>query len=153
MVAAPAVAQPAGEARARSSGATREARPDWAGAFTRTTVSRRNFNAPPDYALRSFRVEQRGAELRLLDEDGSVYRGVVLAAQPTAPGDSRITTFAGGTLPAGALAFRVYGTNQSAGRDLLFQGVLVTGATVRVQGQAILGGRDRIVVDAPGRAE
>jgi len=96
-------------------------------------------------------VEQRGTALRLLDEDGSVYDGAILPGPPapTLGGAS----FADELPLPGSAGFRVTGTNLSAGADLVFQGVLVTGATVRIQGHAILGGRDRIVVNAPGTAD
>ena len=150
---APAAADPprAASLEASTSAVTAEQPPDWVGEFTRPQAPRRNLNAPPDYALRSFRVEQRGTTLRLLDEDGSVYDGVIVSGQPAfAPA---ITSFAKDPHSPGSVGFRVSGTNRSARNELVFQGVLVTGATVRIQGHAILGGRDRIVVDARGTAD
>jgi len=129
-----------------------EEKPVWAGAFERPPASRRNLNAPPDRALRSFRVERRDDVLRFLDEDGSVYEGPILAGWPTS-GMPAITSFAGSVVPPNGVGFRVRGTNLLSGKDLVFQGMLVTGATVRIQGQAILGGRDRIVVDLLGTVE
>jgi hypothetical protein len=150
---APAPADPskAASLEAATSAVTAGQPPDWAGEFTRPQAPRRNLNAPPDYALRSFRVEQRGTTLRLLDEDGSVYDGIIVSGQPASAPAS--TSFAKDPHPPGSVGFRVSGTNRSARNDLVFQGVLVTGATVRIQGHAILGGRDRIVVDARGTAD
>lgn len=126
-----------------------EEQPDWSGTFERPPASRRNLNAPPDRALRSFRVERRGDMLRFLDEDGSVYAGPIVAGR-AGSGAPAVTSFVGSVLPPNGVGFRVRGTNLLSGKELVFQGVLVTGATVRIQGQAILGGRDRIVVDLVG---
>jgi hypothetical protein len=149
--AAPALAPAPADVPTAASAATAEQSPDWAGDFTRPQAPRRNLNAPPDYVLRSFRVEQRGTALRLLDEDGSVYDGAILPGPP-AP-TLAVTSFADELPLPGSAGFRVTGTNLSARAGLVFQGVLVTGATVRIQGHAILGGRDRIVVDAPGTTD
>lgn len=127
--------------------------PDWTGEFYRLQAPRRNFNAPPDLALRSFRVERRGEALRLLDEDGSIYEGTLLTREPDPAWDAWSETFADEMLASDGLSFQVSGTNRSAQMDLVFQGVLLTGATDRIQGHAVLGGRDRIVVDAQGIAD
>jgi hypothetical protein len=122
--------------------------PDWQADFVQQQVMRRNFNAPPAVALQSFQLEQRGRVLRVLDEDGSVYEGRFMLDVSNLTFSLPQMSLAGGVVPANSLSFEVMGTNRSSRRSLVFQGVIVTGATERIQGQAVIGGRDRIVIDA-----
>jgi hypothetical protein len=126
--------------------------PDWSAFFIRQQLARRNLNAPPDVALQSFKVEQRGQVLRVLDADGSIYRGIVTSdsgrAAEVSPGR---TAFTGGELPPGSLNFQVTGTNRTTRQTLLFQGLIATGGTARLQAHALIGGRDRVVVEAVER--
>jgi hypothetical protein len=124
--------------------------PDWAGEFIRPAAVRRNFNAPPDYALRSFRVEQRGTSIRVLDADGSIYEGRLEAQAPADPGPDALT-YGLAPSPTNVLQLEVSGTNLSSKKLLLFRGTITTGATSRIEGRALLDGRDRIVIDAAAR--
>jgi len=128
-----------------------ESPPDWSASFVRQQAARRNLNAPPDVALQSFKVEQRGQNFQVLDADGSVYRGSVRVGQSAADLPVAQRSFTGGVIPSNGLSFQVTGTNQTSQRVLFFQGLVLTGATDRLQGDALLGGRDRIVVEARER--
>jgi hypothetical protein len=93
-------------------------------------------------------VEQRGQYLQVLDADGSVYRGRVRVGQSTSDQPVAQTSLTLGAGLSNGLSFVVVGTNRTSERTLSFQGLILTGATYRLQGRALLGGRDRIVVEA-----
>ena len=115
--------------------------PELAQSFAPRQQLRQNFNAPPAVALQSsFLLEQRGQQLRVIDHDGSVYDGSILPAQSPAA--------TAGLSPVVGLPFEVAGTNLSQQVSVLFRGTLGTSMPARVQGHAILGNRDRVVVDA-----
>lgn len=124
--------------------------PDWSASLVRKQVARRNFNAPPDVALRSFKVEQSGQLFRVLDADGSVYRGRVRADLSGAGPSAVRPVVSGDPMPSNGVSFLVSGTNLTSRQTLLFQGLIETGGVVRLQGQALLGEGDRIVVEAQG---
>jgi hypothetical protein len=104
--------------------------------------------APAHPVLASFQVEQAGQELRIVDSDGSVYSGYLLAAAPArrarsiqaeAPAAARASRAPGGVLEDRAAltpsfdlrapstyAFRVAGTNRSLNENVVFTGKLLT---------------------------
>jgi hypothetical protein len=109
--------------------------------------------------LTSFRVEQKGERMRIVDADGSVYTGTVLAAaEENAPASSFSGKFQ--NTPAAAVAktrpptpagrnyfFRVAGTNRNLRQNVVFSGNLiwltnagVGGGTVGGQGAAAASG-------------
>jgi hypothetical protein len=83
--------------------------------------------------LASFRVEQNGSQLRVVDADGSVYTGAVQVAQTenTPKAVSPILKSAPSTVQAAARApspaaqnyfFRVAGTNRNLNQNVVFSG-------------------------------
>jgi cytoskeletal protein RodZ len=104
---------------------------------------RRNFQSPPRLAvLQSFEVRQQGDKLELVDADGSVYSGAVLAATNQ---DTRGVALGGafqsdkrGISDGQTVEFRAEGTNQT-----LNQLVKVT-ATLR-KSQATADGKLKVV--------
>lgn len=92
--------------------------------------------------LASFAVEQSGADLRIVDKDGSIYRGYV---EPAKPADSSTAAAVPGSyltaaektptrpardlnaLPAATRSyfFRVVGTNRSLNQNVIFSGNLL----------------------------
>jgi hypothetical protein len=102
--------------------------------------------APPP-VLASFQVEQAGSELRIVDGDGSVYRGYVQvadtarrqrSAKAEAPAASRASGALNGVLEESVAArldldqralqtysFRVAGTNRSLNQAVVFTGNLM----------------------------
>ena len=106
-------------------------------------------NATP--ILTSFQVQQNGAEIRVVDQDGSVYSGYVQSGAPAAGGAATFTSneIPGSPMPAEAPApasqferkdangnpigaptgqnynFRVAGMNQSLKQNVVFTGNLL----------------------------
>jgi hypothetical protein len=109
----------------------------WTQAFTQIAPARRNFNAPAPVALQSFHMVQRGAQLQVIDADGSVYEGAVLSGDPVDSSKAGV-----------GLRFDVRGLNRTRQMPVHFRGTVVTGLAERVQGEATIGERDRVVVDA-----
>ena len=85
--------------------------------------------------LTSFRVEQTGNALRVVDTDGSVYTGAVQVAQPAstvraaspknAPVVARVITAAPPSPAAQNYYFRVAGTNRNLNQNVIFSGNLI----------------------------
>jgi len=124
--------------------------PDWVAEFVRRDMPRRNLNATPINALRSFRLERRGAQVRLIDGDGSIYEGEVAPVLAPTADLTHTTGMALGLRPpsSDAFAIQVSGTSLSGRGELQFRGTVITGATARIQGEATLGGRARVVIEA-----
>jgi hypothetical protein len=118
---------------------------------------RRNFNSPaPPAVLKAFEIERDGNTIRLLDADGSVYAGQVVAlpepgAGTAAPGASGVVVgrgvqfdyqaaarsgqFKGGDArPAGesVIAIRCAGQNVTLNKSVVFEGVLVSGTASQI---------------------
>jgi hypothetical protein len=103
-------------------------------------AARRSAKEAPSTAaplLTSFRVEQNGGEMRIVDADGSIYTGTVQVANQESESH---TTFASTfkSAPAGAAArapqqfpaaqnyfFRVAGTNRNLRQNVVFSGNLI----------------------------
>ena len=84
---------------------------------------RRNFNSPPvPPVLRSFQVQQSGANVRILDADGSVYEGTASSV--------------------GNVSFRAVGTNQSVNQLVVISGELYsdTNQTAAAQNRGLSNG-------------
>jgi hypothetical protein len=114
--------------------------PDRVLSFAPQQTLRRNFNAPPAVVLQSgFNLEQRGVQVRLIDRDGSVYEG------PLTPAKTQVTQAA---VQIPGVPFEVTGTNLTEQLRVVFQGTLGTSTPTRIQGQAVIGNRDRVNVDA-----
>ena len=107
---------------------------------------------PTHPVLASFQVEQMGSELRIVDADGSVYRGYVQAGDTAqrartvrleapaaasaarAPKDAFEERYAAGLdsdqLATQTYQFRVTGTNRSLNRNVVFTGNLLPATRV-----------------------
>ena len=99
--------------------------------------------APTDTVLSTFKFEQAGEELRVIDSDGSVYKGYVQDSEPTqltaltelnkdllprrslrpVPAAAPTGT-ATGAASVPAYFFRVTGTNRSLNQTIVFTGTL-----------------------------
>jgi hypothetical protein len=116
--------------------------------------------------LVSFRVEQSGPELRVIDQDGSVYAGPIhqapasavfpatsaaASAGPTRYGDAKPQAPAAGTRDFKtpqqaniASVFQVVGTNRSSNQKVIFSGSLTTDTsalgTVAAKSEPVVGG-------------
>lgn len=136
-LAPPALARPAGDAYRQATAAQVS--------DAAMTSARLQIGEP----LSQFRVDQRGPEVRLIDEDGSVYRGMVVEAPATqsSPPAAATRPVAGGTDPSGAsrtraaqppaarayggkagttgFAFAVAGTNQTSQQAVQLRGNLL----------------------------
>jgi hypothetical protein len=94
------------------------------------TNYRRNLNSPPmPDVLQSFRLEQSGETLRVIDQDGSTYEGRIqpLQSSPeTVVGTAVIRPEKAVTDQADSgtagYSFRVTGTNQSLNQQVVFKG-------------------------------
>ncbi|MBM3822807.1 MAG: hypothetical protein FJ404_07980 [Verrucomicrobia bacterium] len=98
---------------------------------------RRNMNSPPlPRVLQNFLVEMRGGEMRVVDEDGSVFTGSLAAESRSSTGELRQT-------------FRVEGRSQALGAPVEFSGEVV-GSTnsVRLQGRVKIDGRQQFPISA-----
>ncbi len=112
-------------------------------------------NGAPQIVLNSFRVEQHGSELRLIDADGSIYTGYLQPStrayrRRAASAQASGTTLqdAGGTEGARApvapavpsegqaYTFRVTGTNLTLHKKVVFQGSLTTVTNLALSGNA-----------------
>lgn len=100
-------------------------------------TTRRNANTaePPAPVLLSFRVEQNGNDMKVIDADGSVYTGAVQIAQQE-PGGVGIASAAPRNTPGSRLLrvsapapqtyfFRVAGTNRNLNQNVVFSGNFV----------------------------
>lgn len=86
---------------------------------TRNELAAKKSSAAP--VLASFRTEQTGNRLRVIDADGSVYTGVLAAA-------ARGQVSNGAVSPVQSRSFRVTGTNITSRQRVVFTGRLVLGA-------------------------
>jgi hypothetical protein len=103
--------------------------------------------APP--LLESFRVEQNGNAMKIIDGDGSVYTGLVQFAQSATNGvagrgalsESRIADSHALTPVAQNYFFRVAGTNRNLNQNVIFSGNFVpfTNAQFATEGQSFGG--------------
>lgn len=113
-----------------------------------------------NHILVSFQIEQAGQELRVIDSDGSVYRGAIQITN--LPRDARLQTAlkasdallsakskakAGRVLqnvtPSAASAFEVLGTNRTSNQKVFFSGIIrsETKPGSFVDNQAFVAGR------------
>jgi hypothetical protein len=108
-----------------------------------TPSTRRRADAPagatatPAPVLSSFRVEQSGNNLKVVDGDGSVYTGSVQIAQQEPPADHTFAAAKNGLVSAARAAkpsaaparqsyfFRVAGTNRNLNENVIFSGNFV----------------------------
>jgi len=88
-------------------------------------------NPPPASVLTTFRMEQNGSALRVIDSDGSIYTGAVQIAQME-PAASPTSNF----------FFRVTGTNRNLKQNIVFSGNLVpfTNTAIAVRRGSFAGG-------------
>jgi hypothetical protein len=94
--------------------------------------------------LASFRTEQTGNRLRVIDADGSVYTGVLAAAPARQQASDGVIS------PVQSRSFRVTGTNVTSHQRIVFTGRLVLGAQSQpVASYAMTGG----AVDANGTTD
>jgi hypothetical protein len=109
--------------------------------------------SPPTAVLVSFRVEQNGNDMKVVDADGSIYLGSVQFAQQTnavtaanAPKNAPSTvtiTDSHALLPATQnYSFRVAGTNQNLKQNVIFSGnfVPLTNSQFGLRGNGFGGG-------------
>ena len=118
---------------------------------------------PNNQILPSFRMEQAGPELRLIDKDGSVYSGPVqgftsLQLQTGVSGGPIESQARSGTaglglkstqLPSTQFVFQVIGTNRTSNQRVVFSGKLIADTNLIAR---ILSTRDQ-PVDSLGRAD
>ena len=118
--------------------------------FAQTQNYRRNFNSPPmPDVLNSFRLEQSGQRIRIVDADNSIYEGQIEGskqepavlgklvnetpavelkkAQPAAADETRAREFPDGVAGASGqnVWFRVAGTNRTLNLAVMFVGNLI----------------------------
>jgi hypothetical protein len=136
--------------------------------FAQAPKYRPNFNSPPTpNVLQTFRIEQTGRQIRLLDADGSVYDGAIEQA-PTEEAANRSgrrlsaaelmkdagpklaksvsAVTAGAPATAQNVFFRVAGTNRTLNQFVVFQGNLLAYANPT---NAIVAGAQSSVNQAP----
>ncbi len=94
----------------------------WASSLTNTSAHYELTAKKSEVAqvLASFRTEQTGNRLRVIDADGSVYTGVLAAAR------GQVSN--GTVSPVQSRSFRVSGTNVTSRQRVVFTGRLVLGA-------------------------
>jgi hypothetical protein len=114
---------------------------------------RANFNSPPLETLQNFRFEKAGDQVRVIDADGSTYTGNIIDPQSLSAGPAPVQQLQVLAQTSNSAAFTVSGTQQDSGAPVLFQGVVTTGQAVRIRGQANIGERTRVEVDAASSGE
>jgi hypothetical protein len=124
---------------ARNKSDTAKAAPPVSQSFNRidTLATRRAADAPNGSSpvLLTFRLEQTGNALRVVDADGSVYTGAVQVAQAAGAGRATSPKNAPSVAPAARApdasdaarnySFRVAGTNRSSKENVVFSGNLI----------------------------
>lgn len=117
-----------------------------------TTRRSANTAEPAPTVLLSFRVEQNGNDMKVIDADGSVYTGAVQIAQQE-PGGVGIASAAPRNTPGSRLLrgsapapqtyfFRVAGTNRNLNQNVVFSGnfVPLTNSQLTTGGKGFGGG-------------
>jgi hypothetical protein len=104
----------------------------------------------PAPVLASFRVEQSGNTMRVIDADGSVYTGAVQVAQQESPVRAVSPKNAPSAVPRAQVAgqvqaaqnysFRVAGTNRNLQQNVVFSGNLIPLTNASVSGIGGFGG-------------
>ena len=104
--------------------------------------------ARPAAVLNSFQVEQRGDQLRIVDGDGSVYAGQLLAATEGDKEFKSTALAAERSVAMDAMAnvrFTAAGTNLSLKQNVVINAAFVNGSIV---GHAVLADGQRVPLDA-----
>jgi hypothetical protein len=131
--------------------ALQSAPPGYAQNFSQLNDSRsfrQNFNSPPaPRVLNSFRLEQTGRTVRIIDDDGSIYLGEVqppaspqaAEAAPAGKMKPAASSISGSTATAGSgqsqWHFRASGTNRSLNQLVIFEGSVMAADSQALQGE------------------